>query len=125
MKKTHARLREVLRYVGPKKNPSKFPFIMSNVIWELMKTQTKINKLEGKMDKLMHKVTEKMKVAEKDIKRGKKSAAVKVLKKAEKKNEKLVKEDKNVRDPIIHKVEKLTKKHKLPKNWGMINGEKF
>lgn len=77
------------------------------------------------MDKLMHKVTEKMKVAEKDIKKGKKSAAVKILKKAEKKNERLVKEDKNVRDPIIHKVEKLSKQHKLPKNWGMINGEKF
>ena len=77
------------------------------------------------MDKLMHKVTEKMKVAEKDIKKGKKKAAVKVLNTAEKKNEKLVKEDKNIRDPIIHKVEKLKMSHKLPKNWGKVNGEKF
>ncbi len=62
------------------------------------------NYMEGYMDKKMHKVTEKMKVAEKDIKKGKAKAAVKVLKGAEKKNEKLVKIDKNVRDPIIKKA---------------------
>lgn len=61
------------------------------------------------MDKKMHKVTKSMKVAEKDVKKGKKKAAVKVLKKAEKKNEKLVKIDKTQRDPVIHAVEKADK----------------
>lgn len=116
MRESHPRLRKELRTIGFSKNV---------IIWELMKTQTKLNKLEAKVDKLMHKVTEKMKVAERDVKKGKKAAAVKVLKTAEKKNEKLVKEDKNVRDPIIHKVEKLKMSHKLPKNWGKVNGEKF
>lgn len=58
----------------------------------------------------MHKVTEKMKVAEKDIKKGKTKAAVKMLKKAEKKNEKLVKIDRDVRDPLIEKCKKKMKK---------------
>jgi hypothetical protein len=62
------------------------------------------------MDKKMHKVTEKMKVAEKDIKKGKKGAAVKTLKSAEKKNEKLVKIDRDVRDPMIDKCKKMMKK---------------
>lgn len=65
--------------------------------------------MEEKMDKKMHKVTESIKVAEKDIKKGQPKAAVKVLKGAEKKNEKLVKIDKNVRDPIIEKAKKLGK----------------
>ena len=54
----------------------------------------------------MHRVTEKMKVAEKDIKKGKEKEAIKVLKKAEKKNEKLVKIDRDVRDPMIKKCKK-------------------
>lgn len=58
----------------------------------------------------MHKVTEKMKIAEKDVKKGKPKAAVKVLKKAEKKNEKLVKIDRDVRDPMIEKCEKMKMK---------------
>jgi len=62
------------------------------------------------MDRKMHKVTEKMKVAEKDIKKGKPKAAVKVLKGAEKKNEKLVKIDRDVRDPLIDKCKKEMKK---------------
>lgn len=62
------------------------------------------------MDKKMHKVTEKMKMAEKDIKKGKSKAAVKVLKKAEKKNEKLVKIDRDIRDPLIEKCKKKMKK---------------
>lgn len=61
---------------------------------------------EDIMDKKMHKVTEKMKMAEKDVKKGKPAAAVKVLKGAEKKNEKLVKIDREVRDPIIKNVSK-------------------
>ena len=66
--------------------------------------------LEGtKMDKKIHKISEKMKTAEKDIKKGKAMAATKVLKGAVKKNEKLVKEDKNVRDPMIEKAKKAKK----------------
>ena len=56
--------------------------------WDLMETQTRLEKLE-KMDKKMHKVSLKIKDAEKDIKKGKPKQAVKVLKGAEKKNEKL------------------------------------
>ena len=70
------------------------------------------------MDKKMHKVTDRMKVAEKDIKKGKDKAAIKTLKSAEKKNEKLVKIDKNVRDPIIDKCKKV--KAKLPKEFGRV-----
>lgn len=62
------------------------------------------------MDKKMHQVTKRMKTAEKDMKSGKKKEAVKVLKKAEKKNEKLVKYDKNVRDPEIKDYKKMKKK---------------
>lgn len=58
------------------------------------------------VDKKMHQVTKKMKTAEKDVKAGKKGAAVKVLKSAEKKNEKLVKIDRDVRDPIVDKYKK-------------------
>ena len=55
-----------------------------------------------KMDKKMRKVTKEMKVAEKDVKAGKKKAAVKVLKKAEKKNAKLADYDEKVRaDEIV------------------------
>lgn len=55
------------------------------------------------MDKKMHQVSKRMKTAEKDIKKGKPKAAVKVLKKAVRKNEKLVKIDKTQRDPLIKK----------------------
>jgi fructose-1,6-bisphosphatase len=61
------------------------------------------------MDKKIHKITEKMKLAEKDIKTGKKKEAVTVLKKAEKKNEKLVKIDRDKRDPIIENAKKAKK----------------
>lgn len=50
-----------------------------------------------------------MKKAEKDVKKGSSKQAVKVLKKAEKKNEKLVKIDKSVRDPMIDKFKKVKK----------------
>ena len=72
--------------------------------------------MEGKMDKKMHKVTESIKVAEKDIKKGKPPIAVKTLKGAEKKNEKLVKIDRDVRDPIIDKTKKLCKEVGKRKN---------
>lgn len=60
---------------------------------------------EEVVDKKMHKVTQSMKVAEKDIKGGKPKAAVKTLERAEKKNEKLVAMDKK-RDVIIDKAKK-------------------
>ncbi len=66
--------------------------------------------LESKLDKKMHKVTEKMQTAEGAIKSGKKKAAIKELKGAEKSNEKLVKIDKDVRDPLIEKAKKMMKK---------------
>ena len=47
-----------------------------------------------------------MKKAEKDVKKGKDAAAIKTLKGAEKKNEKLVKIDRDVRDPMIDKCKK-------------------
>ena len=61
------------------------------------------------MDKKMHKVTEQMEKAKKDIQKHMPSKAVNVLKSAEKKNEKLVKIDKNVRDPLIEKEKKMEK----------------
>ena len=64
------------------------------------------------MDKKMHKVTEKIKIAEKDIKKGDKKDAVKTLKKAEEKNEKLVKIDKDIRDPMIKKCKEEMKMKK-------------
>lgn len=65
------------------------------------------NYLEAKaMDKKMHQVTKKMQTAEKDVKRGQPKKAVQALKKAEKKNEKLVKIDREIRDPLIEKCKK-------------------
>lgn len=64
------------------------------------------------MDKKMHQVTKRMETAEKDVKKGKTKEAVKTLNKAEKKNEKLVKIDKNVRDPMIKKCKKMMKEKK-------------
>lgn len=57
------------------------------------------------MDKKIHRVTKSMRVAEKDVKKGKPAEAVKVLKGAEKRNEKLVKMDKK-RDKIIDNAKK-------------------
>lgn len=62
------------------------------------------------MDKKMAKVTKQMKTAERDIKKHKPKAAVKALKKAEKKNAKLTKIDRDVRDPMIAKYKKMKKK---------------
>lgn len=61
------------------------------------------------MDKKMHQVTKRMDTAERDIKKGKTKEAVKVLNKAEKKNEKLVKLDRTVRDPEIKAYKKMKK----------------
>lgn len=63
-----------------------------------------------RMDKKMHKITKRMKTAEKDIRENRKKDAVKTLKKAEMKNEKLVKIDRDVRDPMIKKYKKMKAK---------------
>ena len=60
----------------------------------------------------MHQISKRMATAERDVKKGKPNEAVKVLKKAEKKNEKLVKIDRDVRDPMIKKCKKMMKKGK-------------
>lgn len=70
---------------------SKTPPRFNTVVWELMKLQTKVKKLEQRMDKKIHKITKSMEKAGKE------------LKSAEKKNEKLVKEDKK-RDKIIDRA---------------------
>lgn len=62
------------------------------------------------MDKKMRKVTKKIRHAESDIKKGKKSAALKTLKGAEKKNEMLANFDEKVRDPEIKKYKKMKMK---------------
>ncbi len=67
------------------------------------------NYMEESMDKKMHQVTKRMQTAGRDIKKGKGKEAVKVLRKAVKKNEKLVKEDRKVRDPLIKKCKKQMK----------------
>lgn len=59
------------------------------------------------MDKKIHKITKKMKIAEKNIKKHRPKMASIVLKKAEKANEKLKREDRDVRDPIIAKAKKM------------------
>lgn len=57
------------------------------------------------MDKKIHGITKSIKVADKDIKGGKPKAASRTLERAEKRNEKLVKEDKK-RDRIIDKAKR-------------------
>lgn len=78
---------------------------------ELLNEHEKIKQtLEDKMDKKMAKVTKQMKTAERDIKKGDKEGAVKALKGAEKKNVKLTKIDRTVRDPEIKAYKKMKKK---------------
>lgn len=62
------------------------------------------------MDRKMAKVTKAMKVAEKEVKMGDSSSAIKALKGAEKKNVKLTKEDREVRDPEIKAYKKMKTK---------------
>ncbi len=122
---TSQRLKGALKLVTAKATTSEVKKAIQIVIWEIMATQADATKLQEStkrmqvsMDKKMHKVTEAMKKAEVDVKKNKPKAAIKVLKKAEKKNEKLVKIDKNVRDPLIDKAKKV--KAKFPKDWGMV-----
>ena len=119
------RLQEALKILSTKKDVKDAPKAFKMIIWELMTTQSQLLKVSEalvktrlEMDKKIHKITEAMKKAEADVKKGKSKAAVHVLKSAEKKNEKLVKEDKNVRDPLIDKAKKL--KSKFPKDWGKV-----
>ena len=62
------------------------------------------------MDKKMAKVTKSIKVAEKDIKRDQPKKALMALKGAEKKNVKLTKIDREVRDPEIEEFKKMKKR---------------
>ena len=62
------------------------------------------------MDRKMKNVTRYIKTAGRDIKSGKKSAALKALKGAEKKNVKLTKIDREIRDPLIKKAKKMERK---------------
>ena len=62
------------------------------------------------MDKKMAKVTKQMKTVERDLKKGKKEDAMKSLKGAEKKNVKLTKIDREVRDPEIKAYKKMKKR---------------
>lgn len=58
----------------------------------------------------MSKITRQMKTAARDIKAGKKTDALKALKGAEKKNVKLTKIDREVRDPLIKKEKKMERR---------------
>jgi hypothetical protein len=52
-----------------------------------------------------------METAAKDIREKRPAAAAKVLRKAEKRNEKLVRIDREERDPLIKKCKKVMRKH--------------
>lgn len=104
------RLRSALQAVGAKKLPKDFPRAFHSVIWVLMRCVTRINKLEKLMDKKMAKVTKQMKTAERDVKKGQPLAAVQAIKGAVKKNVKLTKEDRDVRDPEIKAYKAMKKK---------------
>lgn len=120
IRQSHPKLRAALSLVTQKNAANYGPIALRIIIWELMKAQTEVKILKESMDKKMHQVTKRMKTAERDIKAGKQKTAVKVLKKAEKKNERLVKIDKNVRDPLIKKAKEV--KAKFPKDWGKVRG---
>lgn len=62
------------------------------------------------MDRKMHKITRKIETAEGNIRKGKSKAAERVLKAAATANEKLVKIDKNIRDPEIEAYKKMKRK---------------
>jgi hypothetical protein len=53
---SHPRLREALLRVKYNSLASDFPTAFKVVVWELMRTQTQLNKLEEKMDKQINKV---------------------------------------------------------------------
>jgi hypothetical protein len=106
----HIRLRSALQSVGKKKPLSNFPAAFHTVVWMLMRAFTRITQLEKLMDKKMAKVTKQMKTAEGDVKKGQPMAAVAAIKGAVKKNVKLTKEDRDVRDPEIKAYKVMKKK---------------
>jgi len=106
----HLRLRSALKSTGAKKPMSNLPAAVHTVIWMLMRCITRITQLEKLMDKKMAKVTKQMKTAERDVKKGKPLAAVQAIKGAVKKNVKLTKEDREVRDPEIKAYKVMKKK---------------
>lgn len=83
---------------------------VNDVLWCLIDAYKRIDELEIQLDKKMAKVTKSMKVAEKDVKKGQPMAAVAALKGAVKKNVKLTKEDREVRDPEIKAYKKMKAK---------------
>ncbi len=83
---------------------------INEVLWYLIDAYKRIDELEGMLDKKMAKVTKQMKTAERDVKKGKPMAAVQALKGAEKKNVKLTKIDRDVRDPQIKEYKAMKKK---------------
>jgi hypothetical protein len=111
-RQSHPRLRWALMLIAKEMSKITTANVLRVIVWELMRTQTKLKELKEYMDKKMHQVTKRMEIAEKDIKHGKGKAAVKVLKKAEKRNEKLVKIDRTVRDPLIKKAKAIVKEAK-------------
>ncbi len=104
------RLRAALQAVGLKKPFKEFPRAFHSVIWVLMRCVTQITNLEKLMDRKMAKVTKQMKTAERDVKKGKPLAAVQAIKGAVKKNVKLTKIDREVRDPEIKAYKAMKKK---------------
>ena len=62
------------------------------------------------MDKKMRVVSKQMEAAEHEIAKGKPKLAEKTLKAVVKRNEKLVRYDKNVRDPLIDRCKKQMKR---------------
>jgi hypothetical protein len=76
----------------------------------LWNKENNLTPLKDPMDKKMAKVTKTIKTAERDIKSGRKQPALKALKGAAKKNVKLTKEDRDVRDPEIEAFKKMKKK---------------
>lgn len=106
----HLGLRLALKSIGAKKPIYNLPPALHKVIWVLMRCVTRITKLEKLMDKKMAKVTKQMKTAERDVKKGKPLAAVQAIKGAVKKNVKLTKVDREVRDPEIKAYKKMKAK---------------
>lgn len=85
-------------------------FSINQVLWHLIDAHERIEELEKLMDKKMAKVTKQMKTAELDAKKGKPMAAVQAIKGAIKKNVKLTKLDRDVRDPEIKAYKAMKKK---------------
>ncbi len=104
------KLSNALKRVGMFEEACEIGAAVNTMLWELINALTRNKELEKEMDKKMAKVTKQMKTAERDVKAKKPAAAVKALKGAEKKNVKLTKIDRDVRDPKIKAFDKMKKK---------------